>query len=193
MDQEILKKKMALIQRYAQLTVKESNAAIGGDLSTDRKDVVDLLRAEIDREIQFYNTELEQLQKRRSSIWDAHQDLESYLIAQEKSRNEKLDNLYQSHTSLLEKIYLRHNENEEHIAVQTIDAGSKAFDMLSAPWKLLTEFFKSSSGLSPDKAKEEAEEREKIQKEEAEINADTELDDAKKKGQKKGNKTPALN
>jgi len=121
---DILNKKTQLIERYAQVTLKESGAIVEGEISTSRKEVCDRLKAEIDAEIQFYNTELNQLQhtelnqlqQRRTALWDTHTDLQEYLVGQEKSRNENLDFVYKQHSSLLEKIYLRHTDASEHIA-----------------------------------------------------------------------------
>lgn len=83
--EEILRKKTELIERYAKVTIKESDSIISGELSVDRKHDCDRLREEIDREIAFYDSELKQLQERRRSLWDTHTEFQKYLLNQEKS------------------------------------------------------------------------------------------------------------
>ncbi|HRD69585.1 MAG TPA: hypothetical protein PK657_05540 [Legionella sp.] len=175
---DILNKKTQLIERYAQVTLKESGAIVEGEISTSRKEVCDRLKAEIDAEIQFYNTELNQLQQRRTALWDTHTDLQEYLVGQEKSRNENLDFVYKQHSSLLEKIYLRHTDASEHIAKQTIDAGTSSFkSMILAPIQYLLNYFKLSSGISLDKAKLEKDARDEVDKVEDDVNSDVSDDD----------------
>lgn len=101
--EDILKKKTDLIERYSQIAVKESTAIIGGEQSAERKATCDKLKQEIDNELEFYNNELEQLQKRRDSLWDTHSELKEYLLEQERKRNKHLDAIYQRHSGLLEK------------------------------------------------------------------------------------------
>ncbi|MDI9819471.1 MULTISPECIES: hypothetical protein [unclassified Legionella] len=169
--EEILNKKLALIQRYSQMTIKESSAIIGGGQSVERKSICDKLRSEIDNEIDFYNKELEQLQKRRASLWNSHIELQEYLLEQEKKRNEQLDLIYYRHSGLLEKIYLRHNRNSENIAKKSIDASTQTFKMMiMAPIYMLMQYFSPSSGLSVDRVKDELEAREDVAETEDEIN-----------------------
>jgi len=170
--EEILSKKFALIKRYSQMTLKESSGIIGGDQLPERKAVCDLLRQEIDHEISFYDSELQQLQARRASMWDSHSELQMYLLEQEKSRNEKLDVIYQTHTGMLEKIYMRHNDNVEHVTKETIDAGTKSFKYLLGPLQLLLQYFQLSSGIAPNRAAGEKASRKNISDIERDINND---------------------
>ncbi|KTC64913.1 Uncharacterised protein (plasmid) [Legionella adelaidensis] len=183
--EEILSKKMALITRYTQVVAKESSAIIDGAHNQERKVACDLLKQEIDQEIKFYDSELQQLQARRSAIWDAHGELLGYLTDQEKSRNQILDTIYQSHSNVLEKIYLRHNEIAEHIATKSIDAGTDSFKIITSPLRMLLDFFRSRN-ISPDRAVEEIEARKKVQNAEADIN------EAKDEIEKENEKTPEL-
>jgi hypothetical protein len=154
--EDILAKKLALIQRYGQMTIKESSAMIDGAQSGDRKVVCDLLKEEIDREIKLYDTELQQLQSRRASLWGAHHDLQDYLIAQEMTRNENLDKLYQGHSGLLEKIYVHHNESAERVTKLVINAGTHSLKYMAlAPLQMLMEYFKPSKNISPEKMQKE--------------------------------------
>jgi len=154
------------------MTLKESSAIIGGDPLPERKAVCDLLQQEIDHEISFYDRELEQLQARRAAMWDAHSELQMYLLEQEKNRNEKLDVIYQTHTGVLEKIYIRHNDNVEHVAKDTIDAGTKSFKYLLGPLQLFLQYFRLSSGIAPDRAAGERASRENVADIERDINKD---------------------
>ncbi len=89
--------------------------------------------------------------------------------------------MYQNHSGILEKIYLRHNENSEKIATKTLESGTEAFSILNAPWKFLSSLF-SSTGSSSDKAKEEKEARKKVEEAEPDINKEpNQSDDADKK------------
>lgn len=174
--EELLNKKTALIERYAQLAVKESGNIINsGEASPKRKAACDKLREQIDSKLTFYESELQLLQKRRSSLWDSHVDFERYLLAQEKARNASLDSLYKQHSALLEKVYLRHVENMEVVAVETIKAGTTSFkDMLMAPIQFLMQFFAGGTIIAPNiaivQAKAERDAREKVKHTEQEIN-----------------------
>ncbi|WED43965.1 hypothetical protein [Legionella cardiaca] len=169
--EDILKKKADLIERYAQIAVRESTAMISGEQSAERKAICDKLKSEIDSELGFYDSELEQLQKRRDSLWDTHSELKDYLLDQEKKRNRHLDAIYQRHSGLLEKIYLRHNRNSENIAVKSIDAGTQTFKaMIMAPITMLMQYFKPSSDINDEQAKDEIDAREDVAEAEDDIN-----------------------
>ncbi|WP_133128249.1 hypothetical protein [Legionella nagasakiensis] len=175
--EEVLNKKLALIHRYSEMAAKQSSAIVEGETFADRKAICDRLRQEVDYEIEFYNKELEQLQARRASIWDSHADLQEYLLEQEKSRNRQLDGIYRRHTSVLEKIYIRHNENAEHVATTSIDAGTQSFKLLTEPLQFLLQFFRLSSNITPQKAKDEAASRHDVEDAESDINSDDYEDD----------------
>ena len=171
---DILNKKLALIQRYADTITKESSEIIDRGQSIERKAACDRLKIEIDSEIQYYDSELQQSQIRRASIWDARQELQGYLISHEQSRNENLDKLYQGHTVLLEKIYVRHDQSTEHVAIHTIDAGTQSFkEMVMGPIHFLMQYFKLSEGISSDRGKDEKLLREKLKATEKELNDET--------------------
>ncbi|MCP0913554.1 hypothetical protein ELY11_04165 [Legionella septentrionalis] len=174
--EEILNKKLILVQRYAQMTLKESEAIVAGKAVlegsslAERKATCDLLRAEIDEEIKYYESELQQLQKRRASLWDAHNELQTSLLAQEKARNERLDGLYTHHSGVLEKVYLRHDEHLEAVTKKSIDAGTEALKILLAPFHFLLKLFKLSDGIFSEQAQEEIAARKKVSEVEREIN-----------------------
>lgn len=167
---EILNKKFELIQRYATLAVKESTEIVDGKPVAERKALCDLLRDEIKQEIQFYDSELEQLQKRRASIWESHSELQEYLLAQETDRNDKLDSLFQRHTSMLEKIYLRHHEESEQTNAKVIDAGTESIRIMTAPLQFLLKLFKPSTGISRSRAREELDSRSEVARAEQDLN-----------------------
>ncbi|WP_078061535.1 hypothetical protein [Legionella saoudiensis] len=147
--EELLNKKTQLIERYAQATIKESGVIISsGEVSPERKAICDKLRDEIDKKIAFYDNELQLLQKRRAILWDTHTDFERYLLNQEKMSNVNLDNIYKQHSALLEKVYLRHIDDTEVVAVKVIDAGTVSFkDMLMAPIQFLMQIFGAGTAL----------------------------------------------
>lgn len=176
--EDILRKKTQLVDRYAQISLKESGAIVDGEISIERKVACDRLKNEIDEEVKFYDSELEHLQKRRTSLWDTHTDLQEYLLGQEKSRNESLDFIYKQHSGLLEKIYIRHTDNSEHIAKQTIEAGTSSFKMMIlAPIQFLMQYFNISTGISFDQAKIEKAARDDVDKTESDINDSEKSDD----------------
>ncbi|KTD18575.1 Uncharacterised protein [Legionella lansingensis] len=175
--EDILRKKLELIHRYGQMAIKESTAIVGGEQSADRKATCDQLKREIDKELEFYNNELEQLQKRRDSLWDTHSELKDYLLDQEKKRNSHLDAIYERHSGLLEKIYLRHNRNSEVVATKSIEASTETFKaLIMAPITLLMQYFKGSTNVDESKAKDESDAREDVSDAEDDIN-DTPTDD----------------
>ncbi len=169
--EDILHKKTQLIERYAQVSIKESEAIVDGAISTERKVACDRLKLEIDEEIKFYDSELTNLQQRRTSLWDTHTDLQEYLLEQEKSRNENLDFIYKQHSGLLEKVYIRHIDNSEHIAKQSIDAGTSTFKtMVWGPIQFLLQYFNLSTGISLDKSQMESDARDEVENAENDVN-----------------------
>lgn len=142
----VLRKKTELIERYAKATIKESGSIVSGEVSVDRKIACDKLREEIDKEMAFYDNELKTLQDRRSKLWDTHTNFQKYLLAQEKLRNLNLDNLYSQHSALLEKVYLRHIDDTEIVAIKSVDAATMSFkDMVMVPIQFLMQYF----GVAP--------------------------------------------
>ncbi len=175
--EDILHKKTQLIERYAQVSLKESGSIVDGEVSPERKAACDRLKQEIDDEIKFYDTELAHLQQRRTSLWDTHTDLQEYLLEQEKSRNASLDDIYKRHSGLLEKIYIRHTDNAEHIAKQSIDAGTSTFKMIIlAPIQFLLQYFNLSSGISFDQSKLEKAARDEVDDAENDANGNSDDD-----------------
>ena len=169
--EEILRKKTTLIERYGQVSIKESGAIVDGQVSLDRKNACDRLKAEIDEEIKFYDTELTNLQQRRTSLWDTHTDLQEYLLKQEKSRNDNLDSIYKQHSGLLEKIYLRHTANSERIASESISAGTTTFkSIIMAPIHFLLQYFNISTGISLSQARIEQQARNDVDQIEKDVN-----------------------
>ena len=175
--EDILKKKEELIHRFAQLTLKESSAIVANEQLQGRKEACDNLKSEIDKEIESYNNELAQLQKRRSSLWDTHTELQDYLLDQEKRRNKHLDSIYQHHSNLLEKIYLRHNHNSEKVALQSIDSSTQIFKTaLMMPIEFLVGLFKVSSAIDLEQIKRETEARKDVADTESDLNDPDDVD-----------------
>lgn len=169
--EEILAKKARLIERYSQLTLKESGAVIAGTISKERKEACDRLKVEIDKEMEFYDSELIAVQKRRTSLWDTHTELQEDLLKQEQTRNSSLDAIYKQHSSLLEKIYLRHTENAEHVATQSISAGTASFkSIIMAPIHFLLQYFNISSGISLSQVEIEQAARHDVDQMEQDVN-----------------------
>ncbi|KTD63354.1 hypothetical protein [Legionella spiritensis] len=168
---EILRKKEELIQRYAQVALKESSSIVSNGPVQTRKDACDELKQEISKELARYDGELEKLQTRRASLWDNHFELQNYLLEQEKQRNEHMDSIFERHSGLLEKIYLRHNHNSENIAKQTIDSSTQTFkSALMAPIEFLLGFFKISTGINLEQSSKEKETRQDVSDTESDIN-----------------------
>ncbi|OGV40039.1 MAG: hypothetical protein A3F46_10285 [Legionellales bacterium RIFCSPHIGHO2_12_FULL_42_9] len=163
--EKILQKKTEIIHRYAEAALRESSAIVAGELGADRKLICDKLKEEIDNELKVYDNELDHLQKRRASLWDTHKELLHDIDAEEKSRNEHLDALYDHHSSLLEKVFLRHTENSEVVATKAIEASTSTFrSALMAPIYFLMSLFKISTNIDPEQAKEELADRNAILK-----------------------------
>ncbi|HHF7365009.1 TPA: hypothetical protein ACPSKY_000099 [Legionella bozemanae] len=171
--EEILNKKTELVERYAKVIVKESDSIVSGAVSSERKTACDRLREEIDHKIAFYDSELKELQERRASLWDAHTDFQRYLLNQEKSRNASLDSVYKQHSALLEKVYLRHIDDTEIVAVKSMEASTMTFkDMLMMPIQFLMQYFGVSvtPGISLVQTRVENVSRANIDKIQHEIN-----------------------
>lgn len=169
--EDVIKKKFGLIDRYAETTLRESSAIVAGESGPDRKAICEKLKEEIDSELKLYDGELDQLQKRRALLWGNHNDILNNIDEQEKSRNDHLDALYDHHSSLLEKVFLRHTEDGETVAIKAIDASTSTFRAaLMAPIYFLISMFKISSNIDPEQAVTELEARKEILKFQLELN-----------------------
>ncbi|CAM2789385.1 Uncharacterised protein [Legionella steigerwaltii] len=171
--EKILAKKTELIERYAKDIVKESGSIVSGKVSVDRKADCDQLREVIDQKIALYDNELKQLQERRASLWDAHTDFQRLLLNQEKARNASLDSVYKQHSALLEKVYLRHIDDTEIVAVKSMEASTMTFkDMFMIPIQFLMQYFGVSvtPGISLVQTRVEHITRAEVDKTQHEIN-----------------------
>ena len=91
----------------------------------------------------------------------------------EKTRNKKLDDLYQRHTALLEKIYLGHLDSAEELGKTSIRAGTHSlkYSILS-PIRFFTQFWGPQNNTEIlKKSAEEISARKSVQHLEAAMNA----------------------
>lgn len=168
---EILRQKTQLIERYAQVTQKESESIINTQPSASRKEACDRLKKQIDEEMNFYDSELAELQQRRGSLWASHAGLQDHILQQEKARNDNLDALYQQHSGVLEKIYLRHADDSEQMTKQMILAGNLAYkSIILAPLQFISKLFTPSAGISLTQAIIERTARANVGKAESDLN-----------------------
>lgn len=167
----ILNKKVQLIDSLSQEILKESAAIVEGQYSVERRALNEQLRAQREEEIRYYDKELEHFQKERAALWDTHADVQESLINQEQLRNKNLDEIYKQHTGLMEKIYLRHEDEREHVVQQSIEAGTASFkEIIMAPIQFLMRFFGPSTGISIGQVQIEKAARDEVTKAEDEIN-----------------------
>lgn len=170
--EDVLQKKLALIERFAKLVKKESEMVIDGESDSTRVSLSSKLQSEIDRELDFYDKELAQLQERRANLWDTRKDLQQNLLNQEHDRSTQLDDIYQKHTTILEKVYLKHNDNANDLAKKTIDAGTSSIKTLMSPWEFFLKIFGLASGIDKDKLNKEINDRNEVSNVEDDINND---------------------
>jgi hypothetical protein len=146
--EEIFRKKTESIERFRKLT-SEPEPADEGSEPSERQDISRKLSKEVDEQIKFYNSELERLQRKRESLWDAHSKMQMHLLNQEQARNAELDALYHRHSALLEKIYLRNTVSSERLAQSSITASTSTFEsMIMAPIQFLMQYFRVGSGIA---------------------------------------------
>lgn len=175
--EEILKKKSDLIEHYAQVIVKESSAIVAGTFSLARKEGCDKLKEEVTSQLKAYDKEIEQLQKRRANLWDSHKELQDSILNQEKKHNEHMDSVYQQHSALVEKLFLRHMRVNENLTKLFIESSTNVFNaLIKTPIEFLTNFFHASKGISPSTAQDETLRRQRIAALETSINAPKELE-----------------
>lgn len=168
---KLTKKKSDLIARWAEITIDASREMIEHGSDPQQKLKYDKVKQGIDKALSNFDQEISQLQKRRDEYLSKHQEIGMYLLEQDKRANESLDALYEKHSLLLEKMFIRHNENSEHVATKSIDAGTNTFAMIiKAPIQFLLTYFKSASGFDLDKLRQEKESREEVAEEEDNIN-----------------------
>lgn len=190
--EDLFKKKTELILRYSELALRESGSMIDGKISKERKEACEQLKASMDDAMKVHAAELEKIQQHRNTLWDGHKDLQDSLLKQEQTRNANLDKIYEQHANLLVKIFLRHNDNAEHVATQSIHAGTATFkSIILAPLHFLLQYFNISSGITITQAQVEQAARDDVDKIERDINSsDTQDDDLEenKKDEKENNK-----
>lgn len=168
---ELTQKKAELITRWAELTIEASRQMIDNGSDPEQKLKYDKVKQGIDLALTNYDQEISQLQNRREVLLSKHQEIGMYLLEQDNRANENLDSLYEKHSLMLEKMFIRHNENSEHVATKSIDAGTNTFAMIiKAPIQFLLTYFKSGSGFNLDKLKDELKSREDVAEEEDKIN-----------------------
>jgi len=168
--EEIIEKKIALNARYSDVIFKQSSAIIEGEFTQENHQDCRLLKLELDKELERYDEEILTLQKRRAKLWDSHQELQQQLLDQEKQRNTKLDEIYQQHTGVLEKLALRHSQDSVSVATKTLEEGTNTFKMiLLAPIKFLLAFFTKTDNIDIGSVNSEINSREEVKDAQDEI------------------------
>lgn len=175
---QVIDKKMELIQRYSSIIKQQSTSIIKGDFNAEKKHDCDTLRQEIDKEIAKYDAQIAELQQTRAKLWGNHQELQDKIIGQENEHNKQLNDIYKQHSSIIEKLSLRHSESRELVTTKTIDEGSSAFKlMVLAPIKFLLAFFTKSDSIDLDKVMDEIKDREDVKDTQDSLDDWEELDD----------------
>ena len=139
----IFKEKAKCIELYGHKVLEKSMAIVSsGGISAEVKAACDQLRESCELLIEMYDTELKGIQDKRAAEWGNHTLLQQKILEQEAARNASLDEVYKQHSSILEKVFLRHIDAGEIFAVKGIEAGTTSFkDMLMAPINLLMAYF----------------------------------------------------
>lgn len=168
---DIFNRKMILIKKYSEHALEESSALISGEKSGDKLARYNHLREEMAKQISFYDKEIEMYQARRAHLWDADEKYQKFLLEEERSRNQRLDDFYQRHANLLTKIYLRHNDNAASLTKYNLHAGTKTFkSAFMAPINFITGLFEKLPNISLEKSQKEKDSREDVSKMEDDIN-----------------------
>ncbi|MDR3443311.1 MAG: hypothetical protein P4L65_09855 [Legionella sp.] len=139
----IFKEKAKCIEMYGQKVLIKSMAIVSsGGISAEVKAACDQLRESCELLITMYDNELKGFQEKRAAEWGNHTLLQQKILEQEAARNASLDEVYKQHSSILEKVFLRHIDAGGIFAVKGIEAGTTSFkDMLMAPINLLMAYF----------------------------------------------------
>ena len=167
----IFKEKMDLIKRYAELSARESEAIVDGQFSKEGKEACDKLKLAIDIQIKECNERITLIQARRKQLWGTYVDLQKHILEQEKSRSQHLDALYKQHSSLLEKVFIRHIDNTESVATQGIQAATSTFhSMVMAPIQFLMQYFGISSGINLTQVHVEQQTRDDVEQAQQDVN-----------------------
>ena len=88
------------------------------------------------------------------------------------------DKIYEQHSNHLVKIFLRHADNTEHVATQSISAGTATFkSIIMAPIHFLLQYFNISSGISLSQAQVEQAARDDVDQIERDVNDSAPKDD----------------
>jgi hypothetical protein len=143
---DIFQKKSELLKTYNELLVSESGGVARGSIFNESNERI---KAEIDKKIAFYDEDFKLLQQERASELKNHTTLNDYLLKNEAEVEAGMRDIWKQHASLMAKNRLRSIENTEHVAIETINAGTHSFQsMLMAPINFLIQYFSPSSGAS---------------------------------------------
>jgi hypothetical protein len=159
----IFKKKSALVERYAEMVAKESNAVICKEQSLENQEMCKRFKNEIDKELSFYQQELQQLQMQRDAEGNVHSPLRHNRLEQEKQVLSHLQVVYERHVGLLEKVYLRHDHIEADTAAKFLETRVIRFNPLT--WGSVTalkQCFKASKEVDKFGVRNESMRRQEI-------------------------------
>lgn len=169
---DLIARKMALIERYSKVVMTQSDSILKGGFDSQQKQDCDVLRQGVDRELAQFDNEIKALQQTRADLWENHQELQDKLLEQEQAHNRQLDDVYRQHSSIIEKLSLRHAASNDIIAAKTLDEGGNAFKMMVlAPIKFLVSFFTKTDIIDLEQVGNEIGKREDVK------NAQEDLDE----------------
>jgi len=169
--EEILQKKANFIERYGSYALNESKQMITHSCELLDTSAKQQLKKQFNNEMESLNSELKELQERRSSLFDANSQIENRLVNHESERNKVLDRIYLKQTGILEKLYVRTMEKGEVLTKESIKSETSIFkSIVMAPVELLKQFFSVSNKASVDQLKNEISNRKAVLEAEEDIN-----------------------
>lgn len=160
----LMQRKLDLIDKYTQ-TVSKKAALIQADemTETDMKSCQQL-KSVVDDQLQAIDGQITQLREQRKQLWTDRKDLHEKVMEKEEKRQVRMNTVYKSHTSALEKLYAKHNEIRQSHTSEVLQSGNMTFkSILMAPIRFLQAvFFPSTLNIDEQQAARESEARQHV-------------------------------
>ena len=160
---DIIEQKAELIQRYSQTVLTNSQYMGDHKKSSKIKKDCNHLKEVLDEQIRGFDQQIKSLQTQRAELWDMQEGISNKVMRQEEARYKKMDTIYEKHSQILEKMYVKHNDIRENTTAKILDSGNFAFkQIVLAPFKFLLGLFSKTKNVDPEQVEQETTSREDV-------------------------------
>lgn len=177
--ENLIQKKLKLIHEYSIKSIDHSNDIISREVKMSfSDDPILLLKKDVDLQIEYFDSEIKALQERRSTLWNIDHEYQNLLMKEENKRNENLDKMYDNHSKLIGKVYLKHIDYVDEYAKENVRSSTKTFlDSFLAPFRFLAAFYNGKVDHAESRSDQEQDKRGDVSDVEDDINDTPKNDD----------------